>query len=194
MKNKYLILDAMGVIFKKENDFENLYLPYLGEKYSFDLNKARELYYNKLTLGKITIKKFFKDLEIPFDLGFLKKLEIDTEFYDFAKKVKQKYNLIVLSNDCYELGKEIFKEFKFDGLIEYYITSGELGIRKPTKEIFTKLLKILKAKPNNCVFVDNRIENLESAKKVGIKIIYFERRKSKINNFSKLYEEIKKVK
>jgi putative hydrolase of the HAD superfamily len=193
MKTKYIILDAMGVIFKQGDDFENIYLPYLKAKYNFNIKIARELYYNKLTLGKISLKEFFKELKIPFDLKFIKKLEIDPEFYGFTKNNKQDFKLIVLSNDCLEFSKEIISEFKLNKIINKYFTSGELGIRKPNTEVFIKLLKILKAKPEECILVDNILENLEPAKSLGIKTIYFEREKSKVNTFSNLYKKINKV-
>jgi len=193
MKNKYLILDAMGVIFKEADDFEKLYLPYLKKKYNFDIKKARELYYNKLTLGMIKLKEFFKELRIPYNVGFIKKLRIDNKFYEFSKKIKEQFNLIILSNDCLELSKEIIKEFKLNEYINNYFTSGELGVRKPNKKIFTRLLRKLKATPRNCIFVDNILSNLQSAKEIKVNTIYFEREKCKINTFSKLYQKINKV-
>ena len=49
----------MCVVFIDRNDFEEIYLPYLKQKHSFDEGKARELYYSQLTLGRISSEQFF---------------------------------------------------------------------------------------------------------------------------------------
>lgn len=61
---------------------------------------------------------------------------------------------------------------------------------KPQKEYFTKLLELEKTKPENCIFIDDSIENINSANKLGITSFLYESNKQimklieeKINNY-----------
>ncbi len=53
---------------------------------------------------------------------------------------------------------------KFDGLV----LSGEIGMVKPNREIFTYLLETYSLKAEECIFIDDRAENLKGAEAVGI--------------------------
>ena len=48
-----------------------------------------------------------------------------------------------------------------------------LGVKKPNPEIYKKLLNNLKVDPQDCLFIDNRRQNIEAARKLGIQGIVF---------------------
>ncbi len=52
----------------------------------------------------------------------------------------------------------------FDGLV----FSGVIAMVKPKQEIFEHLLNTYSLKPEECLFVDDRKENIDGAKRVGI--------------------------
>ena len=53
------------------------------------------------------------------------------------------------------------------------IISCEIGMRKPDKEIYEYALKQLNVKAEECIFIDNKFENMEAAKNVGMNGILF---------------------
>ncbi|MBS3096851.1 HAD-IA family hydrolase [Candidatus Woesearchaeota archaeon] len=173
MPKKHLILDAMGVIFIDRNDFEQVYLPYFKEKHSFNEEKARELYYSKLTLGQISSEQFFSLIGIPNQNGFVDRLRIDTQFMEFAQKFRDKYQISILSNDTVEWANSIKQRFGLDALIDGYFVSGEIGFRKPDVRAYINTFKRLNAKPSDCIVVDDISDNLLSAKGLGSKTIQF---------------------
>lgn len=160
MKNKHkmlkksLVLDVHGVVFKEPDDFENVYLPYLKQRHRFSEEYARELYYSKLTLGRISSSDFFKLLGVPPCLDFVKELKIDPDFAEFAKTIREKFRIILLSNDAIEWAHALSSHFGLDQLVDEYITSGELHCRKPNPRAYKKL-------PRGSIFVDDKLENLE---------------------------------
>lgn len=190
---KHLILDAMGVIFIDGDDFEEVYLPYFRQKHSFDEEKARELYYSQLTLGQISSEQFFSLLGIPNQNGFIHRLKIDPDFVEFAQKVRNKYQISILSNDAVEWANSIIHHFGLDELVDNYFVSGEIGFRKPDIRAYTNTFKRLNAKPSDCVVVDDISDNLLSAKGVGSKTIQFLRGQEAkpvspyVSSFSELY-------
>ena len=51
--------------------------------------------------------------------------------------------------------------------------SYELGLLKPDAEIYKQVLRLLKAKPKEVVFIDDKLKNVEAAKSIGINGIVF---------------------
>lgn len=52
----------------------------------------------------------------------------------------------------------------FDGLV----ISGEIGMVKPNENIYRYLLDTYKLDPAECIFVDDRLDNIEAGEKCGI--------------------------
>lgn len=77
--------------------------------------------------------------------------------------------IFILSNwdpESFALLREDYKEFfdLFDGII----ISGDIGMMKPNPHIYTHLLTHYDLQPDNCVFIDDRPENIQAAQHCGI--------------------------
>ncbi len=51
--------------------------------------------------------------------------------------------------------------------------SYKLGLLKPDAEIYKQILTLLKAKPEEVIFIDDKLKNVEAAKSIGINGIVF---------------------
>lgn len=81
----------------------------------------------------------------------------------------QGHELYILSNwdaESFQLLKELNPEFfaLFNGIV----ISGEVNTIKPEPAIYHYLLKTYGLDPKNCIFIDDRPENIEAAQKLGI--------------------------
>ena len=95
---------------------------------------------------------------------------------DFIKNLasKNKYQLILLSNtnnlhiDYIKSQIDFYDDFKqcFD---RFYL-SQKIHLRKPNTEIFEFVLEENKLNPENCLFIDDTLENTDSAKSLGFHI------------------------
>ncbi len=123
--------------------------------------------------------------------------------YRLAKRAKttlkylsQKYQLNLLSN-C--LVSRKYFELEDFGLKKYFthiFLSRELKIDKPDPRIFTIALKRSKQKPQTSAFVDNKIENLQTARKLGFKkVVYVNASKPPQDGFiwAKNINDLKKI-
>lgn len=70
----------------------------------------------------------------------------------------------------------------FDGLV----FSGELGIVKPTREIFEYLLNKYRLSPDECIFIDDSVKNVEGARAVGITAYLFDGDAEKLRKYLNL--------
>lgn len=89
-----------------------------------------------------------------------------------AGELKKYYKLLVLSNINVLHFEYIKKTFPILNTFRI-ITSYELGFRKPQKQIYQKVLEILDTSAFQCFYTDDRIELVESAKKLGIQGFVF---------------------
>jgi putative hydrolase of the HAD superfamily len=88
-------------------------------------------------------------------------------------KLKHKYRMVMLSNtDVMRFGfiRETFPEVM---MFDEYVLSYEVGCIKPDPRIYRIALQKAEAEPHECVFIDDRPENIEAAQVLGIHTIHF---------------------
>ncbi|RLJ64302.1 putative hydrolase of the HAD superfamily [Lacinutrix venerupis] len=95
---------------------------------------------------------------------------------DFIKQLAKdnKYNLILLSNtnelhiNCIKENVPFYEEFK--SAFNVFYLSHEINLRKPNTNIFEFVLKENNLKAEDCLFIDDTIENTQAAAKLGIHV------------------------
>lgn len=128
--------------------------------------------YLRKLLSRYGIKK-----EIPKDL-LKRSFENDFEFIDptieVIKNLKAKrIKLAALSNTS----PQHIKVMKKRGVFEYFdveVLSSEVGFKKPDLRIYELTLDRLGSKAEQTFFVDDREENVNAARKLGIKSFLYE--------------------
>lgn len=104
------------------------------------------------------------------------------EFTRYAKE--QGYGLYVLSNAAVEFYQYFAKQFDLD-FFDGIVVSADINLLKPDLKIYKYILNTYGLKPEECLFLDDREENILGAKKVGIKGFLFqgefEKVKKKLN-------------
>ena len=110
---------------------------------------------------------------------------------EILHKLKNKnYRLIALTNWSAETFPVAIRKYKFLELFEGIVVSGEIKMLKPFKEIYNYTLNKYNLDRKKCVFIDDRLNNVEGAVKCGIKGIQFESPKKLIIDLKKLKIEI----
>lgn len=203
----WVIFDMMGVIFEVADDVNDLLVPFIQRKdTSVSSEKINELY-RKASLGEINSCDLWSQLGFKSDYPDIEKdyldrcLKLDPQFLDIARSLTGSYSLAVLSNDVEEWSFYLRSKFGLDKLFKVVIISGEVGYRKPGREIYTGLLEQIHESPSCCVVVDDRSKNLYAASQLGMKTIKFVRENAtddasgdfEITSFSQLPEIVDRV-
>ena len=68
---------------------------------------------------------------------------------------------------------EIEKRYLFPSLVNGAVYSFDVGFRKPEKEIYEIAMQRANTKPQECLFIDDLLENIQAAKQIGIEGIHF---------------------
>lgn len=82
--------------------------------------------------------------------------------------------LATLNNESAELNEVRIRQFGLRQIFPTFFTSCWLGVRKPTRDIYERVLGMTQAEPGRTVFVDDRLQNLTPAASLGMKTIHFQ--------------------
>ena len=82
------------------------------------------------------------------------------------------YKLYGLSNWC-SIIYRVMKEYEIFNLLDGFVVSSDYQVVKPDAEIYRVLLDKYELKAEECVFADDRADNVEAAQKVGMQAIVF---------------------
>lgn len=83
-------------------------------------------------------------------------------------ELKKKNKKIALLSNCTMDVSEIWPRISIAKFFDITIFSSECGLQKPDPGIYKLTLENLSVKPEECLFIDDNIENLEAAKRAGI--------------------------
>lgn len=84
------------------------------------------------------------------------------------KKKNPMIKTISINNEPKELNEYRIEKYKLHNFFDAFVSSCEVGMRKPDPGIFRLALGIAQAKPHECLYFDDRIMLVEAAKKEGI--------------------------
>lgn len=198
-KKHVLLIDMYGVIMEESKGY---FIPYTFahfDKADHDrLTKAfrQEELFTKAGNGELSSDEFLSLLgyQNPSETmrDYLKNyLTLDKDFLWFAEKNYRQFDFVLLSNDVKEWSHYLFE---LHGLHKYFkecIVSGEVRMRKPEHRIFSCALERIRRRPDECIFIDNSVKNLNAAQDMGIHAVLFNRdgeaySGSTVNNFYEL--------
>ncbi len=82
-----------------------------------------------------------------------------------------RYRLMTLNNESAELNAYRIRHFGLPPMFTTFFTSCWLGVTKPARRIYELALAISQAEPGQAVFVDDREQNLQPARALGMHTI-----------------------
>jgi putative hydrolase of the HAD superfamily len=193
---KAIIFDIGGVLLTK--DWTKI-SRFMIRKHGFstkiysDYPKSIHKKYKGLSTGKISFKDIIKLLsgkkaitKIVKDYSKIHKkhTKLNKNLFKLLKKLKIKYKLYCLTdtNDMH------YKFHMKNGIYSHFIktyASCNIGLKKPDKRCFKLVLKNHKLNPKETIFIDDKKENVKSAKKLGMKIILFKNNRQLITKLKK---------
>lgn len=113
--------------------------------------------------------------------------EIYTGTIEILKQLKQAgYPLYGFSNWSAETFPFVRAKHDFFDLFDDMVISGEVGFAKPEPEIYQILLGKIGRPPQECLFIDDSLPNIQQANKIGFATIHFQ-------SPSQLEEELKQL-
>ncbi len=164
--------DLMGVLVKERHVIRRGLAPFLislgvDVRYS-DLKKL----YSDYVVGKISEHEFHSVVPPHAEKEFLDSLELNHGAKRVLQALREKgYKTGVITNLPGPWARYLINRIgvEFDAVA----ISGEVGYKKPDARIYWVFLQMAGAEPEEVIFVDDRLENLETAQKIGMKTVFY---------------------
>jgi putative hydrolase of the HAD superfamily len=99
---------------------------------------------------------------------------MDTKMLNFAKSFKDRYSLGIITDNEKERADLIVKLHNLHDLFSTIIVSAEVGSTKKTTKIFEVALKQSGFQAKECIFIDNKQSNLDTAELSGMHSVFFD--------------------
>lgn len=179
---KIIFCDIGGVLLS--NGWGHLSRQEAATKFSIDyaeMDYLHDFIFNTYEIGAITLDEYldvvvfnksrdftqetFKDfmyaqsVELPGMLAWLKEWKLQNNHV----------RIIAVNNEGRELNNYRVKKFKLHECFDAFVSSSEVGMRKPDPGIFRLALGVAHAEPGDCMYFDDRPILAEAARKLGIK-------------------------
>jgi HAD superfamily hydrolase (TIGR01509 family) len=113
---------------------------------------------------------------------------LDLDLINFLRSLRPKYRIGLLSNAWSDMREYLISQ-KIDDAFDQLIISAEVGIMKPDARIYQLALEKLGVTPDQAVFVDDSIVNIEGARAVGMYAIQFTRPDQTVEELKKLLND-----
>ena len=168
---KAIIFDIGGVIVPNlgkaiKKQAKNRYFIKKFEKYSRYLDSGK---YSLTKLEKMFNKKYnFKKIF----LNSSKVSKINKNIIKLILKLKNYYKIIYLSNTFKEHYLIRKKQHVYDNFL-FGINSFKVKLRKPYRIIYKLVLRKLNLNARECLFIDDRKDNIKTAKRMKFNTILF---------------------
>jgi epoxide hydrolase-like predicted phosphatase len=123
-----------------------------------------------------TVLKHFKQKEAnPLEIykEYFSGDAINQELLSYAESLKPEYEIGLLSNAWVDSRNKLGLLFHFIDIFDIALFSAEEKVRKPEEEFFRLMLNKLKVRPDESIFIDDFVENIEGANKIGMNTILF---------------------
>ena len=98
---------------------------------------------------------------------------LDKDLVDYLGSLRPRYQTALLSNAWDDLRGIIERTWKISDAFDEMIISAEVGIAKPDPRIYQLAVDCLGVRPGEAVFVDDFIENIDSARAFGLQVVHF---------------------
>lgn len=191
-----IIFDWAGVFCTPAEPFSHPELLRMAKMDADSITKKVKPLYNQYYCGEISSKKFWDGVLKSFKISGLNHRELNKaylnsyalypEMLDLAKNLKKNYTVALLSNLTNGMMRHILVKHKIKSCFHKLFFSNQLGLMKPDKEIFLCALKSLKAGPAETVFIDDSLENIVAAEKLGLHTIHFKSQNQCVSQFKRL--------
>ncbi len=210
---KAVIFDMNGVLVKgteleKETPLFKGFHNMMSKSLKVNIDKwidAIDTSYAKSIEGKIsereTLNTIAKNLDVrPKNLektilkNYRKVFKRNKELYRYAFNLKKEGYKIAILSDQWHLSKKALLRKSDLKKFDVSIISCDVGMRKPNPKIYKLILKKLKVKPLEAVFVDNRDWNTKSAEGLEVKTILFKNNTQTFRELGKILKSSQNAK
>jgi putative hydrolase of the HAD superfamily len=179
-----LIIFDIGDVLEHFN--EEMYISYICHKLHINMRDFTDYFLrlleraeaermtNREMLGRISKRFGVSVSSLEWGSSLRRMARVNKNIVGLANALGRKYKVVLLSNvsrSRYLQNRriELFRILRYDRLF----ASCYMHMRKPEHRIYRHVLREMRVRPEEAVFIDDRLENVQGADEVGINGIHF---------------------
>jgi putative hydrolase of the HAD superfamily len=179
---KILFFDIGGVLLSNgwSHESRQVAAKHFGFDYN-EMNYLHEFIFNVYEIGSITLDEYLNTVLFYRHRNFSKPEFIDfmlaqsaplPNMLDWLIKWRQqhadRFRFIAINNEGKELNDYRIRKYRLHDCFDAFVSSCEVGMRKPDPGIFKLAMGIAQAVASQCIYFDDRIILVDAASKLGI--------------------------
>jgi len=179
------LLDTIKHDYKIEKDFQHdPKFRKIRRKLSAGIIDPRELlefifkeYYNPNQKQEGTFPLKYVDIDYYLELWFhfySKFVHLSSEMEEIVMRLHGAGYTVSLISNTFDIHAKSNELKGFYDIFDHVFLSNEIGLIKPDKKKYIHVLEELHAKPKHCIFIDDKLRNLVTARELGLIVIRFE--------------------
>jgi putative hydrolase of the HAD superfamily len=180
-----VIYDMGGVFLRSESYISRIAL---AKTYGLSLQQLEDQVFDSktaqlATLGKISEESHWNSicdtLNVPvdnredFQTAFWQGDQLDRDLIDFLGSLRPALKTGLLSNAWSNARQALTEKHQCRDVFDVYLFSCEVGLAKPDPAIYKLILERLGVKAREAIFLDDNVQNVGAAAKLGIHAIRF---------------------
>lgn len=175
-----IFFDVGGVLLT--NGWDHVSREAAAEAFGYDYETVEDRHQQHaeaFECGRISLKEYLnnviftqpRDFTIEEYTDFMEtQSQPHSENLELLKRLAKsgKYQLATVNNESLALNEYRIKTYQLYQSIPLFFSSCYLGVMKPDCDIFQRVLWITRREGQQCLFVDDRAENIEAARSCGL--------------------------
>lgn len=175
-----LFLDIGGVILT--NGWDSAIRKRAADYFHLDyeeINERHHLTFDTYESGKITLEQYLNRVifyekrafsKVAFQEFMFKQSQPIPEMLRLVHEVKKRYDLkiVTVSNEARELSDYRVETFELRSLIDIFVVSSFVHLRKPDADIYRMAIDIAQVRPQEVLCIDDRAMFVAEAQQLGV--------------------------
>ncbi len=178
---RVVALDGPGVLYREGDDIRQLLIPFARERGSSAsaediVDKAR-----LLSLGRFTPADFWRTIGVEgdpneLDSAYLSTHQLNTGVVRYLRSLRDAgLKVACITNDAAAWAMKLRSGHSLGGVIDPWVVSGSVGVRKPDAPLFEVLRRVTGEPPSAILVIDDDLDNLDAARELGFGTRWFSR-------------------
>ncbi|MEM9892619.1 MAG: hypothetical protein AAF962_17280 [Actinomycetota bacterium] len=175
-----LALDLMGVLYRQASSVDDVLVPFIRQRgvtaVSDEEIAARS---RSLALGRITTHQFWHQVGVPgdgnvLDAEFIAQFQMAQGVYRYLRSLRDDgKRLACFTNFAAGWAAQLKVNHSLEGVIDPWVVSGRVGVRKPDTAIFEVLRRMTERPPAAIQIIDGDRATLDVARELGFGTVWF---------------------
>ncbi|MBW7882361.1 MAG: HAD family phosphatase [Caldilineaceae bacterium] len=180
-----ITFDVGGVLIRTEDHTPRRRLE---ERLGLKMGEAEHIVYNSAAglqaqLGEISAAQHWRQIQTRFGLSESGFAEFRRDFWGgdrldmslvaYVRRLRPRYRTAVISNAMDDLTDQLTAKYAIADAFDLIVGSAYEGIMKPDPAIYRRALSRLDCLPNEAVFIDDTLRNVDGARAVGLLAVHY---------------------